>query len=640
MNRRKVLLGIGTAAAGAGAVFGSGAFTQVEAQRDLTIGIDDDSDALIGIEASADVTSVYEASSGDNAGELVIDTDELGGEGFAVGSTVDIGDIESGDVVDGGEAFTVTNNFDDVGDGTGDIDIALDLTSIDIVEVDGLSSLKFYGTPSTDNGTQVTSAGERKVFDVSSGDHIDFAIRFETASTTGPEGLSDATVTFQAGSDLTSEDFPSEASKTIEDWSDLDAVRNNLAANYKLVNDLDSSTAGYGDVVESGESGFDPLGEFSGTLDGNGHTISDLDISGSDDYVGLFKSVTGTVQDLTIASANVTNDNEKFGTGILAGQLKGTVQDVVISLSDSNDTNAILDGGVGVGGIAGYLNGGTIQNISVSGEKEIKGNYNLQDDGTIFGSIGGLVGYVNNGGTINGSKTSITVKGAKGVGGIIGNAAYGSISITGSEATGNVEGTKLEDDAGGVWPNGQTIGGLVGAGVAGDLTIRESYTTGTVTGTEAVGGLVGEGPPDVIIKRSYSTVDITANESPESGAKMDEIGGLIGSGGNIDISNSYTAASITVNNAETPEPDHVGGVFGGYEDFDDVETFSATASDTYWDTERSGASNGVGDDNGTSNLTTTGLTTSEMQGDTADNNMDFDFGDEWETNSGDYPTLQ
>jgi len=35
----------------------------------------------------------------------------------------------------------------------------------------------------------------------------------------------------------------------IHDWYDLDAVRNNLTASYTLMNDLDSTTPGYGELA-------------------------------------------------------------------------------------------------------------------------------------------------------------------------------------------------------------------------------------------------------------------------------------------------------------------------------------------------------------------------------------------------------
>lgn len=413
----------------------------------------------------------------------------------------------------------------------------------------------------------------------------------------------------------------------IANWTHLDNVRNNLDKHFVLTADLDRGTAGYEDVANSGSLPIGPS-SFTGTFDGQGNAIRDFNIDINANYVGLFRAISGKIKNLTIASANITNDDSEFGTGALAGQLAGTAQSIAV-------INSNVDGGTAVGGLAGYLKGGIIQGTSVSGSGNIKGDYN-NGEGP-FGAFGGIVGYALNGGTIKKCETGVTVRGAKGTGGILGNAGGGSITIVNSTATGTIEGTEL-NYKGGIWPNGQTIGGLVGAGVGANLTIAKSSATGTIRGTEKVGGLVGEGPPDLTIERSYSTADITATESGGSGSLMDEIGGLVGSGGNIKIDNSYAAGSITVNNAATPEPEHIGGVFGGYEDADDVDKLSATASNTYWDTERTGVSDGVGDSYGTNNLTTTGLTTSEMQGTAAEANMNLDFGTTWRSVSTDGPS--
>lgn len=52
LNRRNVLVGLGTIVAGGGAALGTGAFTSVEAERDIEINIaNDESSALLGLEA-------------------------------------------------------------------------------------------------------------------------------------------------------------------------------------------------------------------------------------------------------------------------------------------------------------------------------------------------------------------------------------------------------------------------------------------------------------------------------------------------------------------------------------------------------------------------------------------------------------
>ena len=62
MKRRTLLVGLGSAAAGSAVVFGSGAFTQVSADRGVTIGIDRDSEALLALIANDDIDSVFETT--------------------------------------------------------------------------------------------------------------------------------------------------------------------------------------------------------------------------------------------------------------------------------------------------------------------------------------------------------------------------------------------------------------------------------------------------------------------------------------------------------------------------------------------------------------------------------------------------
>ena len=58
MNRRNVLVGLGGLAIGGGALFGSGAFDQVEAERDVTVQTTDDADALLALEVDDDYEDV------------------------------------------------------------------------------------------------------------------------------------------------------------------------------------------------------------------------------------------------------------------------------------------------------------------------------------------------------------------------------------------------------------------------------------------------------------------------------------------------------------------------------------------------------------------------------------------------------
>ena len=53
-NRRSVLIGLGALTVGGGAVFGTGAFSSVEAQRSVSVDTAGDSEALLGLDVTSD----------------------------------------------------------------------------------------------------------------------------------------------------------------------------------------------------------------------------------------------------------------------------------------------------------------------------------------------------------------------------------------------------------------------------------------------------------------------------------------------------------------------------------------------------------------------------------------------------------
>jgi len=243
----------------------------------------------------------------------------------------------------------------------------------------------------------------------------------------------------------------------IQDWYDLDAVRSNLRGNYILMNDLDSSTAGYEElasVTANEGKGWQPLGTsdnlFTGTFDGQGYEIRDLFSNRPDEmYVGLFGVVgeRGVIQNLGIVNATL----DGYGAvGGLVGDNEGTV-------SNSYSTGSM--NGIGwVGGLMG-VNLGTVSKSysagSVTGDER----------------VGGLVGW-NEASPVSNSYSTGNVTGRYSVGGLVG-ASSGTVSN--SYSTGSVTGST-------------NVGGLVGENVG---TVSNSYSTGSVTGDSTVGGLVG-----------------------------------------------------------------------------------------------------------------------------------------------------
>ncbi|MHB1564898.1 MAG: GLUG motif-containing protein [Leptospirillum sp.] len=296
-----------------------------------------------------------------------------------------------------------------------------------------------------------------------------------------------------------------------------------------------SDTINLEENMNLGGYSWTPLGNvstpFTGTFNGNGHTVSGYTITATENMTGFIGALgsTGKVENLGVT---------------------GTV-----------------DGGTNceVGGLVGYNNGGTISYSyatgNVSGTGSVGGLVGCNNGtisysyatGNVSGSsgVGGLVGT--NSGTISYSYATGNVSGSSGVGGLVGTNS-GTISY--SYATGNVIGQN----------NAINVGGLVGYN---NGTISYSYATGTVIGQNNaidVGGLVGYN--NGTISYSYATGAVSGTNS---------VGGLVGDN-NGTIQYSYATGAVSGTNC-------VGGLVGG--------NLNRTYTEDYWNTTTSGTTNGV-----------------------------------------------
>ncbi|MDZ7771338.1 MAG: filamin/ABP280 repeat domain-containing protein [Balneolaceae bacterium] len=314
------------------------------------------------------------------------------------------------------------------------------------------------GQSSSEGGSGLTSAEMRRVasfggFDFTDTWQIDEYLSFPT--------LQDNPQDPAPGFAFTVGDGTSGTPYEITTSAQLDAIRGDLDAHYILTEDIELSTAtGSGGVFYHGGAGWEPIGEngdeFTGSLDGNGHTITGLYIDRSgDDYVGLFGSLGSgsSVSDLGVEEADVTGDRH---VGILVGETDG-------SITGSYATGEV-SGNNRVGGLVG---------ITSSSGSSITGSYS---GASVSGGdrVGGLVGYSY--GSISESYATASVSGSGGyVGGLVGE-NFGAISE--SYASASVSGS------------GSYVGGLVGFNQPSG-TVTDSYATGLVGGTSLFGGLVG-----------------------------------------------------------------------------------------------------------------------------------------------------
>ena len=243
---------------------------------------------------------------------------------------------------------------------------------------------------------------------------------------------------------------------------------------------------------------------FSGTLSGNGHTVSGLKLAdtGNFQYVGLFGYLDGAkIEELNLVITNT-----------------------VIDLSGASEQ--------GLGALAGFAMNTSISGVEVSGPSNgLK--VRKQSGGNFF--VGGIAGKLAGTSSISRSATHFSIEvdadssGSGHLGGIAGQGA-GSVTISecynAASVTLNVDGVNA------------FAGGILGFN-ENAAEISQCYATGNVSvsakgaspaGTVAAGGLVGGGGGTALAgTRSCALMD-TVSASSLPSAALTSSGGLLGVG--------------------------------------------------------------------------------------------------------------
>ena len=245
--------------------------------------------------------------------------------------------------------------------------------------------------------------------------------------------------------------------------------------NYKMVADVDMAKA---------SQWWTPVKNFTGSLDGDGHTIYNLGVKTTEDHAGLFGTLdlNGIAKNLIFVNPIVEVTNTNQFAGVLAGE-----------------TNYTYDG-------KGQAT--NVDSIFVYGAK-------ISGDDQQFIAAGGLVGSANLGTKINNCsfQGEITLPNTENVGGIVGQTRSGS-SVNACYA--NVNATAKT-----------VLGGIVGiAGTPHDYCkFTNCEVRGQLTAENAVGGFVGDNYFNAI-SNVVSHADIVATK--KSAWNGYAAGGIIG----------------------------------------------------------------------------------------------------------------
>lgn len=596
--------------------------------------------AIFSIVQSQSVESV----SGFTGGDIVIDDFGLTGDGdlelLLRNTAFESVEVNSVNVSDGdgftefvggeripvGETRILSVSNVSGGDGSSNLDVKVNY------DIGGLSNMKVSGTLSgnfeiTESGS---STGNGEAGNDGAGEP------FSEPSFKPPGDLSNVLVDMEGSGN-------SEDPYLIKDDHDLQAIKEDLDADYQLAQNINASGTKQWPISNFSEKDIEGVdGTETITLPRSPIIASSVEVTVPEDY--------STVTDFTVTDASngqveVTTDD--FGYVHVSWETQSPeflgfnpIGYYHYSEAKNKPFNGSLDGdGHIIDGL--YINRPSERNVamivSAEGPIEIKdirlkdlnvnagsesatfiNNLegenvmidNVKATGTITGGdyIGGLFGRLDTSGVIKNTKSNVTVNTTGPAGGFV-RRVVGSgngLEINNSYATGDINSS-----------GGNSIGGFaysIREGT-GRVKITNSYATGNVEGGSYSGGFVSTTSGGITISNSYATGDVTTEECCDFDRDAEQIGGLVAQlSSNAKVINSYSTGAVSGDS-------ELGGL---------VAQGSGTVSNSYWDTESSGQFSSVGG---------TGLTTSEMKGQAAAENMNLGFGDTWQTVDDDYPRL-
>ena len=304
---------------------------------------------------------------------------------------------------------------------------------------------------------------------------------------------------------------------------------------------------------------FTPIGNsyyyrFGGTFDGNGRTISGLDVNTSSGYAALFgyADTTSTIKNLTLESP-VVKTSYYYAAGI-AAMSRGTIENCHV-----NNATITNSGYTGAGGITAL--GTTLADCSVT-------NSTITGDG---GYAAGVAGQVNSAITNCYSTNTIVYAG--------GSTSYPSAGVAALLYYASAENCYFAGTVDGSSTSNLLLGGIAGYCYHG--SVKKCYNTGNIIGyssSAAVGGVVGylAGSLD----NCYSTGRVYGYSSYYAGGITGYVTSYTENSETVQssVTNSYTASTLTAStylyDVDTERRETIGTI---------ASSTSPTLSNIYYD---------------------------------------------------------
>ena len=296
---------------------------------------------------------------------------------------------------------------------------------------------------------------------------------------------------------------------------------------------------------------WEPIPSFSGQFKGNGHTISDLTITGEYSPAGLFGIVEekGSIESLSVRGVVSVSDSADTTTGGIVGINHGTLINCqftgvvtgdsevggIVGRNESEGTidhstaRAIVTGKSSTGGIAGYNLGAITGCTNVGSINTEYQEASLDTDGF----TAKMVDYLNNRmSAADDDATNSVTNVATDTGGIAGRS---SGMILTSVNTGTV----------GYEHIGYNVGGIVGRT---DGLVSGCVNQGRVLGRKDVGGIAGQAEPYRELDLSKDTIKRLRSELEVLRGLVDDTTGVV-ENSTTSISSSFSAMTSQMDTA-------------------------------------------------------------------------------------------
>jgi hypothetical protein len=518
MRRRNLLLGLGTAAGGAGAV-GSGAFTSVSAQRDVAVSVADDTDAILRLEPGTGENADAFATVTDGTVGLDFSSTDAGGTGLGRDSTYQFDDL-----------LRVQNQ------GTQRVYVFAQLSG-------GVSDDELYFYPGSDSTTRLRD-GTDEVVPLDPGETVELGVVVDTEAL---DGDVTATATLTATADKPAESIQGgRGSVLVSNSGNGDFETIQAAVDAIEAGDADATTV----EIDAGTFGGDgpievrdPNGlQFRGSGNGTDGTVveSQLRLSGGSPVDGVvvrnlrIAGVTGgpalgigtgtqIVQNAIVDGVTVVDNG---GDGVDVNPARNF--ELRNSVIENNGGGGVVVDGPGVGGTTLSVADSRIDGNGGEGVSAFSDSFeSVSVLGTTVADNGGTGLFV---GTPFGSDLGASADAGIGVAELIGVSATGNGGagvLVSSETVSRVD---LEDIA----ASDNTTDGIDLDGV--DIT-GGTLSRVTVAGNGGTGVALGSFTPDAVVTGEIDRVLVDGN-GDAAGASGIAVFDGVGVGTSVAVSNS------------------------------------------------------------------------------------------------------